>query len=179
MRCRCCFRRCRASWRQLYKNRSSRKIDSQRLFSREFDFGKTFSFTEISFVGRPIFIQFIPEVQVQDGARVRRVDDVEVVALAVHVPKEYLSVEACRGEDVPLWMELGGVDLPGVAGEEHDGGLHVGGARRGGPGRLHDLVPLLRGEHHLVELLPLGGLHEGSGALRGQRALLGHRVLPY
>ena len=31
---------------QLYKNRSSRKIDSQRLFSREYDFPKTFSVTE-------------------------------------------------------------------------------------------------------------------------------------
>ena len=31
---------------ELYKNRSSRKIDSQRLFSREYDFPKIFSLTE-------------------------------------------------------------------------------------------------------------------------------------
>ena len=31
---------------ELYKNRSSRKIDSRRLFSREYDFQKTFSLTE-------------------------------------------------------------------------------------------------------------------------------------
>ena len=37
------------SWRQLYKNRSSRKIDSRRLFSREKDFQKTFSLTENQF----------------------------------------------------------------------------------------------------------------------------------
>ena len=40
--------------RQLYKNRSSRKIDSQTLLSREYDF------LRISFPGRPIFIQFVP-----------------------------------------------------------------------------------------------------------------------
>ena len=34
---------------ELYKNRSSRKIDSQRLFSREYDFPKTFSLTENQF----------------------------------------------------------------------------------------------------------------------------------
>ena len=31
---------------ELYKNRSSRKIDSQRLLSREYDFPKTLSLTE-------------------------------------------------------------------------------------------------------------------------------------
>ena len=31
---------------ELYKNRSSRKIDSRRLFSREYDFPKTFSLAE-------------------------------------------------------------------------------------------------------------------------------------
>ena len=30
-------------WRQLHKNRSSRRIDSRRLFSREKDYEKTFS----------------------------------------------------------------------------------------------------------------------------------------
>ena len=34
---------------ELYKNRSSRKTDSQRLFSREYDFPKTFSLTENQF----------------------------------------------------------------------------------------------------------------------------------
>ena len=42
-------------WRQLYKNRSSRKIDSQRLFSREYDFLKTFSLTENQFSGKKYF----------------------------------------------------------------------------------------------------------------------------
>ena len=36
------------SWGQLYKNRSSRKIDYRRLFSSEYDFPKTFSLTEFS-----------------------------------------------------------------------------------------------------------------------------------
>ena len=42
----------RHSWIQLYKNRSSRKIDSQRLFTREEDFPKTFSLTENQFSGK-------------------------------------------------------------------------------------------------------------------------------
>ena len=37
---------------QLYKNRSSRKIDSRRLFAREYDFPKTFSLTENQFSGK-------------------------------------------------------------------------------------------------------------------------------
>ena len=41
-----------AAWRQLYKNRSSRTIDSRILFSREWDFGKTFSLTENQFSGK-------------------------------------------------------------------------------------------------------------------------------
>ena len=40
---------------ELYKNRSSRKIDSQRLFSREYDFQKTFSLTENQFSGKAYF----------------------------------------------------------------------------------------------------------------------------
>ena len=48
-------------WRQLYKNRSSRKIDSRRLSSRESDFPKTFSLSENQFSGKTsFFIQFIP-----------------------------------------------------------------------------------------------------------------------
>ena len=46
---------------QLYKNRSSRKIDSRRLFSRENDFQKTFSLTENQFSREDLFfIQFVP-----------------------------------------------------------------------------------------------------------------------
>ena len=40
---------------ELYKNRSSRKIDSRRLFSREYDFGKTFSLTENQFYRKTYF----------------------------------------------------------------------------------------------------------------------------
>ena len=40
---------------ELYKNRSSRKIDSQRLFSREHDFPKTFSLTENQFSRKTYF----------------------------------------------------------------------------------------------------------------------------
>ena len=36
----------RKTWDELYKNRSSRKIDSQRLFPREEDFPKIFSLSE-------------------------------------------------------------------------------------------------------------------------------------
>ena len=37
------------SWRQLYKNRSSRKIDSKRPLSREYDFPVTYSLTKNQF----------------------------------------------------------------------------------------------------------------------------------
>ena len=47
-------------WRQLFRNRSSRKIDSRRLFLREKDFKKTISLTENRFCGKTYFIQFIP-----------------------------------------------------------------------------------------------------------------------
>ena len=40
---------------ELYNNRSSRKIDYQRLFSREYDFPKTFSLTENQFSGKTYF----------------------------------------------------------------------------------------------------------------------------
>ena len=40
---------------ELNKNRSSRKIDSQRLFSREYDFPKTFSLTENQCSGKTYF----------------------------------------------------------------------------------------------------------------------------
>ena len=46
--------------RQLYKNRSSRKIDSQRLFSRECDFPKTFSLTENQFSRKTYFYTIHP-----------------------------------------------------------------------------------------------------------------------
>ena len=40
---------------ELYKNRSPRKIHSRRLFSREYDFPKTFSLTENQFSGKTYF----------------------------------------------------------------------------------------------------------------------------
>ena len=48
------------AWSQLYKNRSSRKIDSQRLFSREYDFPKIFSFIENQFSGKTYFYTIRP-----------------------------------------------------------------------------------------------------------------------
>ena len=42
-------------WRQLYKNRASRKIDSQIIFSRAYDFPKTFSLTWNKFSGKTYF----------------------------------------------------------------------------------------------------------------------------
>ena len=46
--------------RQLYKNWTSRKIDSQRLFSREQDFHKTFSLTENEISGKTYFYTIHP-----------------------------------------------------------------------------------------------------------------------
>ena len=48
------------NWRQLYKNRSSRKIDSRRLCSREWDFQKTISLTENQFSGKTYFYTIHP-----------------------------------------------------------------------------------------------------------------------
>ena len=48
------------SWRQWYKNRSSRKIDSQRLFSREKDFPMNLSLTENQFSGKTYFYTIRP-----------------------------------------------------------------------------------------------------------------------
>ena len=49
------------TWTQLYKNRSSRKIDSQRLYFLEnMTSWGPFLLLRISFLGRPIVIQFIP-----------------------------------------------------------------------------------------------------------------------
>ena len=47
-------------WGQLNKNRSSRKIDSQRLFSREKDFPKTLSLTENQFSRKTYFYTIHP-----------------------------------------------------------------------------------------------------------------------
>ena len=44
-----------ASRDELYKNRSSQKIDSQRLFSGEYDFPRTFSLTENQFSRKTYF----------------------------------------------------------------------------------------------------------------------------
>ena len=45
---------------ELFKNRSSRKMDSRRLLSREYDFPKTFSLTVNQFSGKTYFIQLTP-----------------------------------------------------------------------------------------------------------------------
>ena len=45
---------------ELYKNRSSRKMDSQILFSREYDFSKTVSLTEKQFCGKTHFYTIHP-----------------------------------------------------------------------------------------------------------------------
>ena len=47
-------------WRQLYKSRSSRKIDSHRLCLRECDFPKTFSLTENQISGKTYFYTIRP-----------------------------------------------------------------------------------------------------------------------
>ena len=65
---------------ELYKNRSSRKIDSQRLFLREYDFLKTFSLTENQFSGKTYLYtiasrSFGMEGDVTIGAR-RSTDDI-------------------------------------------------------------------------------------------------------
>ena len=49
-------------WMQLYKNRPSRKINSQRLSSREWDFQKTFSLTENQFSGKTYFYTIRPSL---------------------------------------------------------------------------------------------------------------------
>ena len=49
----------------MYNNRSSRKIDSQRLFSREYDFPKSFFLTENRFSGKTYFYTTAS----QDGLR--------------------------------------------------------------------------------------------------------------
>ena len=49
-----------AFWGQLYKIRSSRKIDSRRLFSREKDFTKTFALTENQLSGKTYFYTIRP-----------------------------------------------------------------------------------------------------------------------
>ena len=49
-----------SSWSQLYQNGSSRKIDTPRLFSREYDFPKTFSLTENHFSGKTYFYTIHP-----------------------------------------------------------------------------------------------------------------------
>ena len=71
------WRRLAAAWRgspwsacrsQLYKNRSSRKIYSQRLFFEENRTSqRPFLLLKISFPGRPIFIQFVPAVALLPG----------------------------------------------------------------------------------------------------------------
>ena len=64
----------RVAWRQLYKNRSSRKIDFQRLFSREEDFPKTFSLTDNQFSGKTYFYTIRPGEGVDDADKGRGED---------------------------------------------------------------------------------------------------------
>ena len=49
----------RQHWDELYKDGSSRKIDSRRLFSREYEFPKTFSLTENQFSGKTTYFYAI------------------------------------------------------------------------------------------------------------------------
>ena len=56
----CCPRSRGGCCGQLYKNRFSRKIDSPRLFSREYDFPKTFSLTGTQFSGKTYFYTIHP-----------------------------------------------------------------------------------------------------------------------
>ena len=56
---------------ELYKNRSSRKIDSHRLFSREYDFPKTFSLTENQFSGKTYFYTIASRRQLADDYETR------------------------------------------------------------------------------------------------------------
>ena len=49
---------------ELSKNRSFRKIDSQRLFSREYDFPKTFSLTENQFSRKSYFYTIDPRLRI-------------------------------------------------------------------------------------------------------------------
>ena len=70
----------------MYKNGSSRKIDSQILFPREYDFPKKL---RISFPGRPIFIQFVPGEVISgclDGLALASAAVVAVVVAAVGGP---------------------------------------------------------------------------------------------
>ena len=60
---------------QLYKNSSSRKIDSRRLLSREKDFPKTFSLTENQFSRKTYLIQLVPGA-VRRGVVVDVVDEI-------------------------------------------------------------------------------------------------------
>lgn len=55
---------------------------------------------------------------------------------AVHAPQKDAFVRAARGDDLPVRAEFGGEDLGGVAREEHDGGVELGGALGAGRGRV-------------------------------------------
>ena len=76
---------------QLYKNRSSRKIDSQRLFSREYDFPKTFSLTENQFSGKT-YLYTIASSIVEDGQQQTSEANAATAATALP-PDDALSVD--------------------------------------------------------------------------------------
>ena len=89
-------------WRQWYKNRSSRKIDSQRLLSRESDFQKTFSLTENQFSGKTYFHTIHPWLvellgAEGDGVGADLVDDAAALDDALGAHQDAVHV----GHDVP------------------------------------------------------------------------------
>ena len=59
---------------QLYKNRSSRKIDSWRLIPREWDFLKTFSLAENQFSWKTFFYTIRPWRQLYNNRSSRKID---------------------------------------------------------------------------------------------------------
>ena len=85
--------------RQLYKNRSSRKIDSQILFLREYDFPKTFSLTENLFSWKTYFYTIASRVY-------RHVGDIGMVWTL----DEFRSVEDKKLIGGHVFMMMGDYD---------------------------------------------------------------------
>ena len=105
----------RFTWRQLYKNMSSRKIYSQRQFSREYDFPKTLSLTENQFCGKTYF-HTIPPCTIDLTSSISRAPiakywmrkllavkrNPENVASAIPICKDHLCT---RGVMIPFLLE--------------------------------------------------------------------------
>ena len=85
--------------RQLYKNRPSRKIDSQRLFSREYDFHKTFSLTENHFSGRTYFYTI--------GSRPHNEALVKLLSRLGYTTPDWLEEDLKDGKDNMTKLEEG------------------------------------------------------------------------